>query len=580
MISRKRRKEMERFSPEQFKKPLIIGIPLILVFIIIIVTLVFASSGGDDESSMISGSNRNDAGQVVEDVPAVLSFSEGEVSIQRDDEWIDGEQGVELFAGDLVQVEDGTVATISYFEGSFSELEGPCEIRILKSQKAVGSIGTDTNIEMQLDVGKVFSKVSKLASSNSSYRVKTANVIAGSWGTEFTVILPQRDGLAEVIVSEGLVCVTWLEAAEDGTLIEKAKLLEDGESFSVPILSPEVQDQIRPEVWDQIIQHAESAVANNAIVAGGGEQPLGTFELKDNNSVSYMGIDSDSDGVFNVSDACPDDASKVSPGICGCGTPDIDNDSDNDGTLDCLDDCPNDPRKTGPGNCGCGIAETDLDSDGDGTFDCNDKCPTDSNKTVAGACGCGKTDVDSDSDGTLDCLDTCPNDPSKYEPGLGGCGNPEPVAAPTPTTTPVAASSLVEDVLMSVLPDLIVAFSDVNGQWHGYKGTNTLAMETLQSGQVYWFYAVAGVTPDWAALPIAEGWNQVVFMSETAQVATALQGYENSVLFVINGDIRTDRYLYRSSVVVPLTEILYGQNYCTFIASPGDMFGTRTCQTR
>lgn len=40
-------------------------------------------------------------------------------------------------------------------------------------------------------------------------------------------------------------------------------------------------------------------------------------------------------------DACPNDPNKVTPGVCGCGTPDVD--TDGDGVANCMDICPNDP---------------------------------------------------------------------------------------------------------------------------------------------------------------------------------------------------------------------------------------------
>ena len=104
-------------------------------------------------------------------------------------------------------------------------------------------------------------------------------------------------------------------------------------------------------------------------------------------------------------DGCPLDPSKIEPGLCGCGSPDVD--SDGDGALDCNDQCPNDPAKTTPGQCGCGNLETDTDSDG--TADCNDQCPTDPTKTEPGQCGCGNPDTDTDGDGTADCNDQCPD---------------------------------------------------------------------------------------------------------------------------------------------------------------------------
>ncbi len=158
--------------------------------------------------------------------------------------------------------------------------------------------------------------------------------------------------------------------------------------------------------------------------------------------------DMDGDGSGDACDGCPADGFKLNPGICGCGTPDIDadnngvidclesreTDSDGDGTIDSEDGCPDDPGKTAPGQCGCGIADTDLngngiadcregpDSDGDDVPDSADGCPDDPDKTEPGHCGCGVSDVDTDKDGTPDCNDQCPNDPMKTAPGHCGCG--------------------------------------------------------------------------------------------------------------------------------------------------------------
>jgi hypothetical protein len=128
--------------------------------------------------------------------------------------------------------------------------------------------------------------------------------------------------------------------------------------------------------------------------------------------------DSDGDGEPDITDGCPSDPAKITPGICGCGV--ADTDTDGDGTPDCNDGCPNDPAKTSPGACGCGVADTDTD--GDGTSDCNDECPADPAKLTPGVCGCGVADTDTDGDGTSDCDDGCPNDPAKLTPGVCGCG--------------------------------------------------------------------------------------------------------------------------------------------------------------
>ena len=49
-------------------------------------------------------------------------------------------------------------------------------------------------------------------------------------------------------------------------------------------------------------------------------------------------------------------------------------DSDADGVSDCDDACPFNAPKSQPGVCGCAVADTDRD--GDGLLDCKDACPT------------------------------------------------------------------------------------------------------------------------------------------------------------------------------------------------------------
>ncbi|MFQ5501979.1 MAG: right-handed parallel beta-helix repeat-containing protein [Phycisphaerae bacterium] len=66
-------------------------------------------------------------------------------------------------------------------------------------------------------------------------------------------------------------------------------------------------------------------------------------------------IDTDGDGVEDVLDGCPNDASKTEAGTCGCGQ--LDTDRDMDGIADCIDNCPD---VSNPGQ---------IDTDGDGNGD-------------------------------------------------------------------------------------------------------------------------------------------------------------------------------------------------------------------
>lgn len=105
------------------------------------------------------------------------------------------------------------------------------------------------------------------------------------------------------------------------------------------------------------------------------------------------GPDSDSDGIPDTCDNCPNNFNPDQADIDGDGIGDACDpdpcplDSDGDGVKDCFDGCPNDPLKVGPGQCGCGVP--DLDSDGDTIADCQDGCPNDPLKTGPSVCGCG-----------------------------------------------------------------------------------------------------------------------------------------------------------------------------------------------
>ena len=103
------------------------------------------------------------------------------------------------------------------------------------------------------------------------------------------------------------------------------------------------------------------------------------FESQNSDEVC-LGCSTDS------SDSCPNDPNKTAPGICGCGTPDID--TDGDGTLDCNDSCPNDPDKINPA-CPDAVSPKSVTP--------APAIQTKPNQVYAAA----TPDIDTDSDGTL-----------------------------------------------------------------------------------------------------------------------------------------------------------------------------------
>jgi len=105
-------------------------------------------------------------------------------------------------------------------------------------------------------------------------------------------------------------------------------------------------------------------------------------------TIKFGGKDSDSDGVYDKYDVCPDVAGLAE--FNGCP------DSDSDGVQDSEDTCPNQAGSAEFNGC--------PDTDGDGISDNNDTCPNEAGSKALSGC------PDSDSDGVANAQDTCPNE--------------------------------------------------------------------------------------------------------------------------------------------------------------------------
>lgn len=166
--------------------------------------------------------------------------------------------------------------------------------------------------------------------------------------------------------------------------------------------------------------------------------------------------DTDSDGVCDAEDTCPNGPDPGTPcddnnpctsndqiqSFCGCaGT--LLPDSDGDGVCDGLDVCPNGPEPGTPCddgnpnttgetiladcNCGGGQLIFDCQSQQKNIGDtCDDGDPCTNNDVILFNCGCAGTFVgDDDNDGVCNALDVCPNSP---EPGMP-CDDGNPLSA-------------------------------------------------------------------------------------------------------------------------------------------------------
>ena len=138
----------------------------------------------------------------------------------------------------------------------------------------------------------------------------------------------------------------------------------------------------------------------------------------------YLLPDSDSDGVWDRDDLCPDTESGLPVNSDGC--PESELDDDNDGYTNDIDDCDNVAGTSIYGSVGC------PDSDGDGWQDSDDSHPDDSSEwndtdidgfgdnsddcvsifgnSTNGQIGC----IDSDGDGWADSSDAFPLDSSEW----------------------------------------------------------------------------------------------------------------------------------------------------------------------
>ena len=116
-------------------------------------------------------------------------------------------------------------------------------------------------------------------------------------------------------------------------------------------------------------------------------------------------LDSDGDGISDLSDNCPNTPISDTADSTGCGQSQID--SDGDGVMNSMDNCPNTMPQQSVNAQGCSASQ--RDSDGDGINDSTDLCPNTLPNAIIDSNGCSTSQIDSDNDGVNDNVDICPN---------------------------------------------------------------------------------------------------------------------------------------------------------------------------
>ncbi len=171
-------------------------------------------------------------------------------------------------------------------------------------------------------------------------------------------------------------------------------------------------------------------------------------EQVDTNGCSCSQLDTDNDGVIDCDDSCPDTTSGETVDTNGCAITDCNNngisdaaditsgtskDCDSNGTPDeCQSDLDTDGVPDSCDNCELAYNPDQADSDGDGI---GDFCDTDDGDPTPDRDGDGIIDdfdnciddvnpdqADADGDGAGDICDRCPHNPRLVAPRFCGCG--------------------------------------------------------------------------------------------------------------------------------------------------------------
>ena len=166
----------------------------------------------------------------------------------------------------------------------------------------------------------------------------------------------------------------------------------------------------------------------------------------------------------------------------------------------------------------------------------------------------------------------------------------EPTPTPTQTQSPtptVPSGSDVADVVGSIA-DLVIAYSESDGNWHGYLPANISPLTQLEKGMSYWIFSATEHKPVASGFTVTlnKGWYKGMtrgWETKDEPVTTALQKDKDTILFVIGYDNDAKEFTaYMSPSVAPLTTIEPGQEYCTFTGhSSADTFPTHdiNCKT-
>ena len=135
------------------------------------------------------------------------------------------EDGTPLHEGDTIELESTAVASLVFFDGSVSRLRGGTKITITKLT-GTDPESTASQVELELGIGKVWSKVIKLINNESTFSVATNEVAATVRGSAFDVEVSES-GNTTVMATEHSLSLQ--KVAHSGVQTGESVLIVEGQ---------------------------------------------------------------------------------------------------------------------------------------------------------------------------------------------------------------------------------------------------------------------------------------------------------------------------------------------------------------
>ncbi|MFH1538153.1 MAG: FecR family protein [bacterium] len=251
------------------------------------------------------------------EVKATLGNVAGDVQVQAapDADWEAAADGVALGKGAAIKTGADGEAILTWGIGNVVRIFPLTNISV----ESLMEEGEDTTAELSLAGGRALSQVGKLASPNSSFKVKTPSAVAGVRGTAFDAAIPPGGGSVSIACVDGAVILTVGDI--EVTIEEGFELsVTAGEVPITPAAIPEARLknlQAATNVLKQIAKESEKAEKKEK------KEEKKAEKKEDTSSGAVDTVMDDTSDQVTIQDDITNTAADLSAGPCaagGCGS--------------------------------------------------------------------------------------------------------------------------------------------------------------------------------------------------------------------------------------------------------------------